>query len=150
MAAHAITDINTHILNGRMDKFLNYSLIGVPLSLAIRFFWSSHTGVDFSDFSSLENWELYFYGASLLLAVIWFWNIAIRTRCPKCRSTNAAFLGEEEIDRWVGTKKVSEKLSNGQSTKRSVSTTFERVRLLYECVDCRHGWTSSPIKREKK
>lgn len=133
-----------------MDKLLNFGLLGIAVSAVVRYFWAKVNDLSYLDVHSLENWELWLYGISALVAVAWFWHVLIRTRCPNCRSTAVVYRGERELDRWVGTKKVTEQLSGGKSTTRSVSTTFEKVQKLYRCADCGHEWASSPIKREKQ
>lgn len=131
-----------------MDRFLNFGLLGVPVSLAIRYFWASFHGLDVADFRTFEEWEYCLYGASLLLVLVWIWNVAIRHRCGACRSANVQFLGEREVDRFVGTKKVPEKLNNGKSTTRTVSTTFVKLKRDYCCGDCPNSWSTGPYKRE--
>jgi hypothetical protein len=131
-----------------MNQILNFSWLSLLISAAIRFFWSSAHGEEFLQVSGIETWELYVYGISLLLSALSIWHLFFRRRCRQCRSPNVSFRGSEEVDRWVGTKKVREKLSNGQYTTRSVSTTFVRLHQYYGCFDCQHSWAES-LEREK-
>lgn len=70
----------------------------------------------------------------------WYWNKFIRNRCPKCRSTSYDTISVDEIDRWRGTKKVTEQHSRGSRT-RHVSTTYAKNLYSYRCRDCQTEWT---------
>ena len=80
-----------------------------------------------------------------LLAVIaavlggWYWNKAIRNRCPNCKSASFDRTNETETDRWRGTKQVSEKHSRGTNT-RHIQTTFVMKQFEYCCKNCQHEW----------
>lgn len=80
-----------------------------------------------------------------LLAVIaaalggWYWNKAIRNRCPNCKSPSFDRINETETDRWRGTKQVTEKNSRGTNT-RHVQTTFVKKQFQYCCKLCQHEW----------
>ena len=64
-------------------------------------------------------------GGGILAAILaaWYWNKFIRNRCPKCKSTDFDTTDVSEVDRWRGTKEVTERHSRGSRT-RHVSTTF--------------------------
>ena len=74
------------------------------------------------------------------------WHKFIRLRCPRCKSTSVDTLSVERLERWQGTKKVSERNSRGTNT-RHVSTTYVRNRYHYQCSDCGEEW--SKAKKEE-
>lgn len=80
--------------------------------------------------------------------------------CPQCSQRfYRQYLGEEEIDRWVGTKKVEvsiktkdRKFNNMVETgKRTehVSTTYVKIRRFYCCKYCGYEW-NKVVKKEMK
>ena len=69
----------------------------------------------------------------------WIWNKFIRNRCPNCKSTSYNLINAEEIDRWRGTKKITETHSRGTNT-RHVQTTYVRTQFEYQCKHCQHEW----------
>lgn len=69
----------------------------------------------------------------------WIWNKFFRNRCPKCKSTSFDTTSETEVDRWRGTKKVSETHSRGTKT-RHVQTTYIKKLYEYRCKACQHAW----------
>ena len=81
----------------------------------------------------------------ILLAVIaaaiggWFWNKFIRNRCPNCKSASFDRVNGTEIDRWRGTKEVTEQRSRGTNT-RHVQTTYVKMLFGYRCKTCQHEW----------
>lgn len=131
-----------------MNIAFNLGFVFFSVSLAIRYFWTQHLGVDFFALGSLQEWEKWIYGISILWFMLAFWNVAIRLRCPACRSENVAHTGSKEVDRWVGPKKVTESLGNGKSTTRSVTTTFVKMEHAYLCGLCDNRWVQHE-KREK-
>lgn len=98
-------------------------------------------------------WALFWVVAAVLGG--WYWNKAIRNRCPNCKSTSFDRTNETETDRWRGTKQVTEKHSRGSNT-RHVQTTYVMKQFEYCCKNCQHEWMkerqeehgkSSPIGR---
>jgi len=75
----------------------------------------------------------------------WVWNKFIRLRCARCKSTNIDTLAVNEVDRWRGTKQVSERNSRGTNT-RHVSTTYVKNEYHYACRDCGEDW----LRRKKE
>jgi hypothetical protein len=67
------------------------------------------------------------------------WHKFLRLRCPSCKSTGVETLAIAELDRWRGTKKVSERNSRGTNT-RHVSTTYVKNEYHYRCGDCQEEW----------
>lgn len=80
---------------------------------------------------------------AVLLAVVaaWVWHKFIRNRCPKCKSTNIDTTDVSEVDRWRGSKKVTEQHSRGSRT-RHVSATYVKNVYSYRCRDCQTEWTA--------
>lgn len=133
-----------------MEKFINFGgWVALGLSLLVRFVWTWMHDADFASFKYVQEWELWLYGISVAWFCLSIWNVFIRTRCPKCDSANVSYRGTEELDRWVGTKKVTESMGNGKTASRAVSTTFEKVREHYNCIDCGHPF-AGPVKQREK
>lgn len=76
----------------------------------------------------------------------------MRRRCPNCKSTSYDFLGEEELDRWIGTKKVKESttLPSGKSMTRirEIPTTYVEIKRYFKCHNCGYQWFE--ISKEEK
>lgn len=87
----------------------------------------------------------------IILVLFWFWtwNRFIRIRCRDCKSPKVRTIGEEELGRWVGTKRVREDTGSGTVVKRTVSTTFTEMERSYLCENCGCKWTRV-TKEEKK
>jgi len=75
------------------------------------------------------------------------WNSFIRRRCPKCRATKYTLVERIELDRWIGTKKVTEGHGERQKTKH-VNVTYVENEYHFNCNICNHSWTET-IKEEK-
>jgi hypothetical protein len=85
--------------------------------------------------------------AALLAVVVAFcWQRFVRNRCTSCRSTRVERVGEREIDRWRGTKQVSERTTRGTKT-RHVQTTYVKVQFDYRCAECQQAW--SKVRKEE-
>lgn len=99
-------------------------------------------------FERSRNEKLWIAGG-ILVAILaaWFWNKFIRNRCPKCKSTDFDTTDVSEVDRWRGTKKVTETHSRGSRT-RHVSTTFVKNVYSYRCRSCQTEWAIE--KKEEK
>lgn len=95
-----------------------------------------------------RNEKLWIAGG-ILVAILaaWYWNKFIRNRCPKCKSTDFDTTDVSEVDRWRGTKKVTETHSRGSRT-RHVSTTFVQNVYSYRCRACQTEWSIE--KKEEK
>jgi hypothetical protein len=120
----------------------------VVVEVFIRFISSFATNTSILELVSIPIWEKWVIGLTAALFCIWFWNKFIRRRCPQCKSTKYNFLGEKEIDRWLGTKQVTEKLASGKTKTRTVNTTFIKIQRFFKCNDCGHDW--SEISKEEK
>jgi curved DNA-binding protein CbpA len=73
---------------------------------------------------------------------------ALSDKCPNCNSTRVTLTDEKEVDRWKGTKQVTEKLASGKLKTRTVQTTFVKIQKSYRCDECVHAWDEY-VKREK-
>lgn len=71
-----------------------------------------------------------------------------RDKCPNCKSTKLTFKGSEEIDRWLGTKQITERLASGKTKTKTVQTTFIKIKSYYLCNECNYSWAEI-TKREK-
>jgi hypothetical protein len=131
-----------------MNAFLNFGFLLLPVAIATRYFSVQRWGINFFDIRYLQQWEMAFYGAAALWFALSFWNYFVRVRCTNCRSAKVARMRSDEVDRWVGTKKVTENLGNGKSTQRTVSTTFVKIAHRYACLICDHRFVREE-KREK-
>ncbi len=82
----------------------------------------------------------------ILLAAIaaviggFIWNRFIRNRCPHCKSTKYQRVGMEEIDRWRGTKQVTERTAHGKTKTRHVQATYVLMHFAYQCQACQGEW----------
>lgn len=79
-------------------------------------------------------------GALVVFVGGWVWNRFVRNRCPNCKSSSFDRVNETEMDRWQGTKQITEKHSRGTNT-RHIRTTYVRKLFEYRCKSCRHEWT---------
>lgn len=70
----------------------------------------------------------------------WGWNKFVRNRCPNCKSAGYDTISREEVDRWRGTKQVTETHSRGKNT-RHVQTTYTMMHYVFRCKSCRHEWS---------
>lgn len=68
------------------------------------------------------------------------WHMFVRNRCPHCKSTKFRRVAAEEVDRWRGTKQVTERLASGKNKTRNVQTTFVTMRFTYQCQACQADW----------
>ena len=75
----------------------------------------------------------------LVLAAVG-WHLFIRNRCPHCKSTKYRRVSAEEVDRWRGTKRVTERMASGRDKTRNVQTTFVMMRFAYQCNACQGEW----------
>jgi len=132
-----------------MDKIFNLGFVFILAAAAIRYFISQEGGFIFLDLKSLLQWEVWLYGISVAWFILAFWNVLIRRRCPKCKVVKYSLNSSEEIDRWIGTKKVREKVGENSYGDRNVTTTFIKIKNIYKCLICSHMW-SEMVKREKK
>lgn len=71
-----------------------------------------------------------------------------RNKCPNCKSTKLTLKGSEEVDRWLGTKQVTERLASGKTKTKTVQTTFIKIKSYYLCNECNYSWAEI-TKREK-
>ena len=131
-----------------MEKMLNAGLIVFVLALVVRYFVSHVTGQSYMAISEFQIWEEWVYGLSLFWFLLSIWNLLIRNRCPKCRSTNVSCVNEKELDRWVAPKKVRERIGDGSYADRNVPTTFVKMEYTYDCADCSYVWKVTD-KKEK-
>lgn len=90
----------------------------------------------------------YLYASIALVIGSIVWHKFIRRRCPKCNAVSPDLIKEVELESWLGTKKVSEKLANGKTKEKIVNTTFSKIESTYKCEECNHTWIEH-TKREK-
>ncbi len=133
-----------------MNLIFNFGFLALIASGLHRYFVSTQSGTEYLDLSSLQSNELIVYVLAIVWAILGFWNSFIRWKCPKCRSKRYSLHSVEELDRWVGTKNVNEKLSDGSNTTRAVSTTFVKLKKIYCCNShgCNYAWFAV-VKEEK-
>jgi hypothetical protein len=130
-----------------MNKLLNHLYVPLALAAGLRWLFTNTNGVSFFGTGHMYPFEGWVDMISLGLAAICFWHHFVRLRCPNCRSTEAQFQGSKEVDRFVGTKKMTGTDGKGRSTTSHVSTTFVKIDSYYTCVNCTHEW-SVRVKRE--
>lgn len=70
----------------------------------------------------------------------------IRRRCPDCGETNPHRVSSNEVDRWIGSKKVIERTHSGSGrnrrekvTHKEISVTFAKIQTCYQCK-CGSSW----------
>lgn len=81
----------------------------------------------------------------VLFVGFFVWNKFLRHRCPECRATEIKTENIEELDRWKGKTKVSEKNSRGTNTRFLTVTKVEN-RYTYSCNKCGHEWTENIVE----
>ncbi len=131
-----------------MGHILNFGFVALVLAGAVRYFSSNQLGVHFFDYAHVYNWEAWLYGVSVLWFCVSFWNVLLRRRCPNCRSHQYSHNGSKEIDRWVGSKKIREQIGDKSYGYRSVTTTFIKIKDVFQCLHCNHVW--SEISKQEK
>jgi hypothetical protein len=114
----------------------------------VRFLVSQSSDQGFAEFMAFQPWEKWLYGISFGWFLLAVWNLLVRRRCPRCRSTDLDCVDEREVDRWVAPKKVYEKVGKDTYANRSVPTTYVRIKYTYECLGCRNAWAET-VKKEK-
>lgn len=128
-----------------MNSLLKWACLPLPIVLAIRYFSLQPN----EHFFALNNVELYVFGACAALGIISFWHNLIRERCPQCKTYNPIFLGEKEVDRFIGSKEAKGEYGEGRTTRHQVSTTLAKLNLYYSCPNCSYKW-HNVVKREVK
>lgn len=126
-----------------MNKLLNSGFVFLAIALIIRFAISYFSNDSFTHIAQMADWEKWFYGFAIVMFSISFWHQVIRRRCPDCRSTEHAALGTEEIDRWVGIKKVTENIGNGKTRERHLNVTRIKTRSFFKCGQCEKQWSET-------
>jgi len=130
-----------------MGKILNLGFIAIIIAGISRYLISQKLGAPFFDIENYEEKELWLYGISIFWFLLAYWNTIIRRRCPKCKSVKYIFNGAEEVDRWVGSKKVREKVGKDTYANRSVPTTYVKMKKSFQCSACNNPW-SETVKQE--
>ena len=122
-----------------MNKFLSFAFIPAVLIFVYRFFLASHYGTEWSDYGPIEG---KFYLACGVLFALSFWHLLVRNRCPECRAVSPHFLRRDEVDRFVGSKKVNGTDGKGRSTTSHVSVTYAKMHTRFRCANrnCEHVW----------
>ncbi|MFB2927590.1 hypothetical protein [Aeromonas hydrophila] len=123
-----------------MSKFFNFGFIAIIISAITRYYFSTTTGFNFLQIKTFQNWEMWMYAISIAWFILALWNVFVRRRCPRCQDYAYSYEGSEEIDRWVGSKKVRERVGKDTYADRHVTTTFAKVRHEYRCSNCGHQW----------
>lgn len=90
----------------------------------------------------------YFFIPAVLTTLFAIVDKFFRRRCPRCRTQKVGLFKEEEIDRWLGTKELSEELGNGKTRTRNLQTTFVKIKRYYSCNLCDATWAE--ISNEEK
>lgn len=88
----------------------------------------------------------------ILLAILTIFTILaliqgyIRRRCPNCGETNPHRISSNEVDRWIGSKEVTERTHSGNGrnrrekvTHKTISVTFAKIQTIYQCK-CGESW----------
>jgi hypothetical protein len=130
-----------------VGKILNLGFFAIIIAALTRYLVSKNSGIPFSDIKSMSDWEFWVYGVSIFWFFLAVWNLG-RRRCPDCKSTKHELVGSDEIDRWVGTKTVRVKVGDHSHANHVVSTTYVRIKNIFQCRECGHTW-SEVFKREK-
>lgn len=123
-----------------MNTFLNSGFILLPTAVVIRLAISYFSNTEFMKLEQMADVEKWFYAATIMMFALSFWHQFIRRRCPSCNSTEYIKLGAEEIDRWMGIKKVTESLGNGKSRQRHINVTRIKTRSFFKCDQCENEW----------
>lgn len=131
-----------------MEKFLRFGFVAILVSIIGRYAVSYFADIGFFDIGSMSELEKWIYSISFLWSLFAFWNDFVRRRCPECSSTNHAKTSEREIDRWVGSKTVRQKVSENTYADTYVPTTFVNIQSTYNCHDCGCVWDEL-VKQEK-
>jgi ribosomal protein S27AE len=60
-----------------------------------------------------------------------------RAKCPKCGKRKTLKLDEEEMDRWRGSKQVTDKNKDGKIIRtRTIAVDYAKMRLNWKCKEC--------------
>lgn len=132
-----------------MNALLTWGFVPLFIAGAFRFVYTDLNEVAWYDIHFISDVELVIYGICVALALVSFWHNFVRERCPFCRAVDPDVIDENEIDRFVGTKRVNGTDGMGRSTTHHVSTTFAKVEYHYACQnpDCTREW-HKVVKRE--
>lgn len=131
-----------------MNRILNLGFLAIFLPFGARYYINDSHGLNVFDIFHLSNWEMWAYGACIIWFILAFWNTVVRRRCPSCGSHKLSPQGSREIDRWVSSKRVKERVGDNSYGYRSVTVTFEKIEHLFKCLLCGNSW-SEIEKREK-
>ena len=131
----------------RMKREIFYYLgfVAAGIAFLMRYIISILQHTPFNDFKHISAWEGWVYA----FCVIWFcvalWNLT-RTRCRVCQSPDFRLMSREEMDRWMGTERVYERVGDRSHAYRTVPVTKLEMKYTYRCTDCDHTWS---ITREE-
>jgi ribosomal protein S27E len=120
----------------------------IMAEVIVRVFSSFLSQTPMFEWDFIPTWEKWLIISSAVLFCIWFWEKFISTKCPKCKSRQYTLQEAQEIDRWLGTKQVTERSSGGQSYSRTVNATFVKIERFYKCNNCKNEW--SEVSTEEK
>lgn len=142
-------DDDRKIYGSSFDTVLKYiGFIAIVIAVIVRFGMSYFTGTNFLSYVDTQLWEKIIIGCCIALFCVSVWHTFLRRRCPECNSTSYHLMDDEELDRWLGTKKVSERTASGKTKTRHVQTTYVKMKREYLCNDCHHKWVE--IDKEEK
>jgi hypothetical protein len=71
-----------------MEKVFNFGIVALIVSVLVRFLVSQSSDQGFAEFMAFQPWEKWLYGISFGWFLLAAWNLLIRRRCPRCRSTD--------------------------------------------------------------
>lgn len=91
------------------------------------------------------EWQFFLAGVVFVGFIFWYfirWYFS-RTKCKQCKKRGyIRCKGSQELDRWRGTKKVSETTASGKTKTRHVQCTWVERRYYYICNNCGNEYTT--------
>lgn len=130
-----------------MNNFLKFAWLPLGMWGLYRTILNLVWKVDAFAFQSYSKTELEVVAICFFFAMVSFWHNIIRARCPNCRGVDHGIVGEEEVDRFIGSKEVSGTDGKGRTTKNHVSVTYRKMKNRHRCKSCQHTWYSH-VNRE--
>lgn len=131
-----------------MNNVLKFSFAPFIICCIVRWFASKAIGAHLLDFRTFTEWENWLYAISAGLFALSFWHNFIRNKCPRCKSYDVTYLGEEEYNLAHRVKKVNERDNNGNSVTRSLNVTYALLHHYHSCDECNYKWKTK-AEREK-
>ena len=78
----------------------------------------------------------------VILGVLGLFGYFSEKKCPNCgKRGHIKSNGYKQLDRWRGTKEVTETLASGKTKRRHIQTTYTKRLYFYICENCQHEFS---------